>query len=192
MSANAAHVAFLGADSAGKAGIYLASGISRVVGVDDLLDGKTVAELRLGSSGLEGGWLTFSARFTDGSEGVYTVNVKAFNFSSFFQPVDNLPVVNQVKAGQGVPVKFSLNGYQGLNIFSTGYPRSEQIACNSSAFVDGVEVTATADQSTLSYDSASDQCTYVWKTDKSWSNTCRQLILRFTDGSQQRANFTLK
>ena len=36
-----------------------------------------------------------------------------FSFTGFFTPVDNLPVVNQVKAGQAVPLKFSLDGYQG-------------------------------------------------------------------------------
>jgi len=33
-----------------------------------------------------------------------------FDFSGFFQPVDNLPTFNVVKAGQAVPVKFSLGG----------------------------------------------------------------------------------
>ena len=52
-----------------------------------------------------------------------TVSV-LYNFSGFFQPVDNLPTLNAVKAGQAIPVKFSLNGDQGLSIFAAGYPRS--------------------------------------------------------------------
>jgi len=38
-------------------------------------------------------------------------------------------------------------------------------------------------------DAASGRYNYVWKTDKPWANTCRQLILNFNDGSVQRANF---
>ena len=32
---------------------------------------------------------------------------------------------------------------------------------------------------------------YVWKTEKSWTG-CRQLILRFTDGTERRASFKFK
>ena len=35
---------------------------------------------------------------------------KLRDFSGFFQPVDNPPVFNKVKAGQAIPVKFSLQG----------------------------------------------------------------------------------
>jgi hypothetical protein len=115
-----------------------------------------------------------------------------FNFNGFFQPVDNLPTLNVVKAGQGIPVKFSLNGDQGLDIFATGYPKSQYIACDSTAAVDGIEVTLTAGSSSLSYDPATDTYTYVWKTDQSWTNTCRQLVLKLTDDTYHRANFKFK
>jgi hypothetical protein len=32
----------------------------------------------------------------------------------------------------------------------------------------------------------------VWKTDKAWAGTCRQLQLKFIDGSTQTANFNFK
>jgi predicted extracellular nuclease len=112
-----------------------------------------------------------------------------YNFTGFFQPVDNLPVFNSVKAGQAIPVKFSLNGNHGLSIFSAGYPKSDVIACNSTDPVDGIEETATAGGSSLSYDPLTDQYNYVWKTDKLWANACRQLVVKFVDGTFQRANF---
>ncbi|MGH2676164.1 MAG: PxKF domain-containing protein [Actinomycetota bacterium] len=115
-----------------------------------------------------------------------------YTFTGFFSPVNNLPTVNSVNAGRAVPVKFSLGGDQGLDIFETGYPRSQQIACDSTAPVDGIEETVTAGGSSLSYDPASDQYTYVWKTDKAWAGTCRQLVLKLDDGSVHRANFKLK
>jgi len=89
-----------------------------------------------------------------------------YDFSGFFPPIDNPPTLNGVKAGRAIPVKFSLNGDQGLNIFDAGFPVSKQIACDASAPLDDVEETATAGSSSLSYDATTDQYVYVWKTGK--------------------------
>jgi MBG domain (YGX type)/Kelch motif len=112
-----------------------------------------------------------------------------YNFTGFFRPVDNLPVLNIVKAGSAVPVKFSLNGNQGLSIFAGGYPTSGTIACNSTDLYDYVEETVTAGGSSLSYDASANQYVYVWKTEKSWVGSCRQLVVKLSDGTYHRANF---
>ena len=66
-----------------------------------------------------------------------TVNV-VFNFAGFFPPVDNLPAWNSVKAGQAIPIKFSLGGNKGLNIFATGYPQvGRRSSATATALVDG-------------------------------------------------------
>ena len=121
--------------------------------------------------------------------GATACTLATFNFSGFLQPVDNLPALNQVKAGQAVPVKFSLGGNQGLNILASGSPSSQAIACDSSASLDAIEQTVTAGSSSLSYDATTNTYTYVWKTDKSWANTCRQLKVTLTDGTVHVANF---
>ena len=121
-----------------------------------------------------------------------TYNVVLYNFSGFFSPIDNPPTFNQVKAGQAIPVKFSLNGDQGLDILAAGYPASQAIACDSNAPVNDVEETSTAGSSSLSYDPAEDQYTYVWKTPKGWSGTCRQLLVRLEDGAEHTALFQFK
>ena len=115
----------------------------------------------------------------------------SFVFSGFFPPVDNPPTVNRVKAGQGIPIKFSLNGDQGLDIFESGFPKSYMVECDGSN-LDDVEETVTSGNSSLSYNPDSDQYTYVWKTDKSWSGTCRELIVKLTDGSEHTALFQFK
>ena len=112
-----------------------------------------------------------------------------YNFSGFFQPVDNLPTLNVVQAGVGIPVRFSLSGDHGLAIFAAGYPISEQIACDSGAPQDVIEETLLVGASSLSYDAASDTYTYAWKTSKVWANTCRQLNVRLNDGTEHKANF---
>lgn len=120
-----------------------------------------------------------------------TVHV-IFNWTGFFQPVDNLPTLNSVKAGQAIPVKFSLGGDQGLGIFAPGYPWSQRVACDTYAPVSVVEETLTAGSSSLSYSAGSDQYNYVWKTDKSWAGTCRQLAVKLIDGTVHYANFQFK
>jgi len=106
-----------------------------------------------------------------------------YDFSGFFRPVDNLPTVNTMRAGRAVPIKFSLGGDRGLDIFATGSPSSRAISCQTGAPVDAIEETiAGAGQSSLSYDAASGQYTYVWKTESSWRG-CRELSLAFNDGS---------
>jgi hypothetical protein len=112
----------------------------------------------------------------------------AYNFSGFFQPVDNLPTLNVVQAGVGVPVRFSLGGDHGLDIFAAGYPVSVKTACGG-APQDAIEETVFVDSSGLSYDAASDSYTYVWKTSKVWANTCRQLMIRLNDSTEHKASF---
>lgn len=120
------------------------------------------------------------------------VNSCLFNFSGFFQPVDNLPVVNVVQAGQAIPVKFSLNGNNGLNIFAAGYPVSSQVTCDASEPGALIEETVTAGGSSLSYDATTDRYIYVWKTNKVWKGTCRMLDVRLADGTEHFAKFQFK
>jgi hypothetical protein len=116
--------------------------------------------------------------------------VVQYSFKGFFSPVDNEPVFNVAKAGSAIPVKFSLTGNQGLNIFfDSTYPKSQMIACDASAPADGIESTVTAGSSSLTYDATSDQYSYVWKTDSGWAGTCRALILKMKDGTMHRADF---
>jgi len=135
---------------------------------------------------------TVNAKDNVGNTGNASVNYSVnYNFSGFFQPVDNQPTLNAVKAGQSVPVKFALGGNQGLSIFAAGYPKSQQITCGGGA-VDDIEQTVTAGSSSLSYDATTQQYTYVWKTDTTWAGTCRQLLVRLADGTDHLANFQFK
>lgn len=127
--------------------------------------------------------------YADNTSDPVSTSFRVYSFSGFFQPVDNPSTLNRVKAGQGIPVKFSLSGNQGLDIFATGYPKSQAIVCSSATSADDLEQTLTAGSSSLSYDATTDQYTYVWKTDKAWAGTCRQLIVQLSDASIHLANF---
>jgi hypothetical protein len=136
--------------------------------------------------------VTCTAKDSRNNVATSTFNViVSYAFTGFFAPVDNPPVVNTVQAGQSIPVKFSLGGYQGMAIFATGYPRSIVMTC-SGALQDSVEETSTAGSSTLTFDPTTGRYHYVWKTEKAWAGTCRQLQIKFADGKVQVANFYFK
>jgi hypothetical protein len=132
---------------------------------------------------------TDTAGNTANANASYTV---IYDFSGFFQPIDNLPILNSMKAGSAVAVRFSLAGNQGLSVLAAGSPTAQQIACGPAAAVDDVEQTVSVGNSSLSYDATSGQYSYTWKTDKAWANTCRQLIVKLADGTNHLANFKFK
>ncbi len=134
---------------------------------------------------------TVSLTVTDDDGGIssdtLTITV-TYDFTGFFQPVDNLPTLNVAKAGSAIPVKFSLGGDYGLSLFAAGYPSSSVVACGSTA-EDAVEETVTAGNSSLTYNAGNGQYTYVWKTDGAWAGTCRTLVVKLNDGTYHYANF---
>jgi hypothetical protein len=116
----------------------------------------------------------------------FTVTV-LYNFDGFFPPIDNAPAVNVVNAGRAIPVKFSLGGNKGVDVFAPGYPASQQISCSGGAPVGPVEPLDLADGG-LSQGSDK-KYNFNWKTEKSWEGTCRQLIVKLNDGSEHVAFF---
>jgi hypothetical protein len=120
--------------------------------------------------------------------GSFTITVD-YSWTGFFQPIDNEPACNSVKAGSAIPVKFSLSGYQGMSVIASGYPAVSAGSCAGAA-LDPVEETVTAGNSSLSYDATTDQYVYVWKTDKSWAGQAKRLTVKLADGSVHYARFS--
>jgi HYR domain/Domain of unknown function DUF11 len=166
------------------------------VGTDNCANATTTQTAGLASgASFPVGTTTNTFRVTDAVGNTTECSFKVtvlYNFSGFFQPVDNLPTFNSVQAGRAIPVKFSLSGNKGLNIFPVGTPDSQQIACDNGAPVSEIEDTVNAGNSSLSYDAANDQYIYVWKTSNSWAGTCRKLIITLNDGTTHIAYFKFK
>jgi hypothetical protein len=103
----------------------------------------------------------------------------AFPFSGFLAPVaDGEP--NLAKAGQAIPVKFSLGGDRGLEVLVSARFRDEGTVLNPTGeWVDA----AAAGNSGLSYDPSTDTYTYVWKTSKAWAQHTGQFVMELSDGS---------
>jgi hypothetical protein len=97
-----------------------------------------------------------------------------------------------VNAGRSVPLKFSLGGDKGLDVVEAGWPASRPLECATMDPSGELQPVQPAGRSGLSYDPATDTYTYVWKTDQTWTGTCRVLSLRLTDGTEQLAAFSFR
>jgi hypothetical protein len=102
----------------------------------------------------------------------------AYGFSGFFSPAAAYPTAASVKAGQGVPLKFSLNGNQGLDVVAA----AASAPCGSDD--------QTSANGTLTYNASNDRYTYLLSSAKAWAGTCRDLVLTLSDGTTHRARFT--
>ena len=114
-------------------------------------------------------------------------------FTGFMSPIANLPTVNSIKAGQTVPVKFGLGGDHGLDVLQGGTATSVMIGCATGAAVDLTELAViNPGASQFTYDPITTQYQFNWKTDKSWSGSCRRLLVRLDDGTVHSADFRLQ
>ncbi len=112
-----------------------------------------------------------------------------YNWSGYRQPVDN-GIFNVAKAGQSIPMKFSLSGNQGLGIIAAGYPKVTPVTCpGTSATVDAIEEYAATTNNGLTYDASIDQYNYVWKTPSTYAGKCYQFNMVLTDGTSHTALF---
>ena len=155
----------------------------------------TSGSIVLDTSGVGSKTATVAAGTVQDNAGNTSLSVECdysvvYDFAGFFRPVDMGGVVNSVKAGSAVPIKFSLHGNQGLDIVAAGSPTLTLTACTAGASVDAIEETVTAGGSTLTYDAVTDQYVYVWKTVKTWSGKCGTFALTLDDGTTHTAKFS--
>jgi hypothetical protein len=115
-----------------------------------------------------------------------------YSFKGFFRPVDNPPTINTGQADKAIPVMFSLGGDKGLQIFSSGSPSSQRVNCETQAPSDAIETTVNAGSSSLSDNASTGTYTYLWKTDKAWARSCRQLSVNLNDLTEHAALFKFR
>ena len=135
---------------------------------------------------------TFTVNAEDGagntSSASRTYNVY-WPWSGFSSPIDNVKS-NNANAGSSVPVKFSLGGNAGLAIFAAGSPASRPVSCETSIPSGPAVPTGSAGGVGVTF--ADGQYSYVWKTDKNWAGTCRQLVVTLVDNTVHTALFRFK
>ncbi len=109
-----------------------------------------------------------------------------FPFTGFFSPIKVAPAITPAKAGQTIPMKFSLGGNRGLDIFASGptvSPATCPDASNPGTITDGPAT------GKLHYDPTAGQYIYTWQTDKSWAGSCARLSFTLVDGTSHEALF---
>jgi Bacterial Ig-like domain/Cadherin-like domain len=125
----------------------------------------------------------------------FTIDVD-YKFDGFRQPVDMNGVFNSAKAGQSIPMKFSLFGNKGLSILQPSTPllpnpKVTSVTCpGASVAVDPIEEYATTTANNgLTYDATADQYNYVWKTQSTYANKCFKFDMVLIDGTHHEAYF---
>jgi hypothetical protein len=138
---------------------------------------------------------TDKAGNTNTATASYTV--LAWTLKGFYAPVDMLDangneIINTVKAGQTVPLKF--NVYAGTTELTTTAAVQKfsalQTACNATATTGDVEITNTGGTS-LRYDATGGQFIQNWQTPKK-AGECYRVTVFTADGSTITALFKLK
>jgi len=119
------------------------------------------------------------------------VNV-IYDFRGFLGQVDNQPVLNIAIAGKVIPVKFSLVGNKGLDIFAAGSPTVEKVFCPITATKNVVEKYVTLATPALSYNAAKDKYKFTWQTEAAWAGTCQLFTIELNDGTTHTALFKFK
>ena len=120
---------------------------------------------------------------------------QGYSFTGFLPPLENPPVQNAAKAGQTIPVKWQLLDGSGGYISNPAVVSAtlyRVVACNGSGSGENQVPAETSGASGLRYDFETNQFIYNWKTDKSWTGKCYTFTLRFDDGSEHSAYFSLK
>ena len=121
-----------------------------------------------------------------------TLTVEPWTFRGFYAPVDIAGVVNVVKSGSTVPLKFELFSGENELTSTTAIDslRTVQHSCDPAAPTDEIETLVTG-RTSLTYDAQAGWFQYNWKTPKG-ATGCFDLIVRSTDGSELTAHFRLR
>jgi hypothetical protein len=135
---------------------------------------------------------TFSGQSSAGDEDAFVVKLVSLAILGFYHPVDMGGVLNTVKNGATVPLKFEV--FEGATeLTDTAVVQSltlTQVACTPGDPTDAIEITATGGTS-LRYDTTAGQFVYNWQTPK-MGNTCWDVRLTIVDGSSITAHFRLR
>lgn len=123
-------------------------------------------------------------------------SVSAWTLRGFFHPVDMSGIVNTVKNGSTVPLKFEIfaGTTELTSIDAVATFKTQRIDCDTAtAQQDAIEVTTTG-ATVLRYDATGGQFIQNWQTPRgsSYVGACYQAMMTADDGSSLVAYFKLK
>jgi 6-phosphogluconolactonase (cycloisomerase 2 family) len=119
----------------------------------------------------------------------YTVAEGVLAFRGFFGPIHNGSVV---RAGDAIPIVFSLGADRGLSIPANGSPSSVRVDCEHPGEATGGEPAASQSGRGLRFHSWTGHYVFTWQTRSAWAGTCRTFVLRLRDGSVARLTVSFR
>jgi hypothetical protein len=128
----------------------------------------------------EPGMHTFHVDTHDSAGNAASANTTYFvhyGFGGFYSPLVAKPGSATLRAGDTVPVKFSLDGDHGLEVIARAAWRPCAATTNDSSPAAG----------SLIYNTGPDRYTFMWSTDRNWSGSCKEFILTLRDGTTHAA-----
>lgn len=171
-------------DAFGPFGCTADGAISGLAGCDVTGGGTTV------------GTHSVTATATDNAGNVGTAqtsyDVLAWTLKGFYAPVDMGGVLNTVKGGSTVPLKFEMfaGSRELTDTADVASFTATKVTCNGSADLDAVEFTTTGGTS-LRYDATAGQFVQNWKV-PTGAGTCYRTTMTARDGSSISALFKVK
>jgi dipeptidyl aminopeptidase/acylaminoacyl peptidase len=107
-------------------------------------------------------------------------------FEGFDSPVDASGTIGAARAGDGIALKFSLQGDQGLNVVT-------RTTWQTASCVDWTPIGTTANaEAKLSYNTSTDRYRDVVATSSNWKGMCRILRLDFADSISREVSVRFK
>jgi hypothetical protein len=100
-----------------------------------------------------------------------------YDFDGFASPLVAEPSSVTLRAGDVVPVKFSLHGDRGADVVARAAWRPCGVTTNDSSTASG----------SLSYNAGPDRYTFTWTSAKSWAGSCKEFLLTLRDGTTHAA-----
>jgi hypothetical protein len=172
---SAAEATWFAADEAGGSG--LATEATGRIALDTGSIGTHTAQIPFGAARDNVGHASGGVAWT------YRV---VYPFEGFFRSVDT-DRVNVAKAGRDVALSFSLGGDRGPGVLD-GAP---VFAVTGGALAgEAIDQPGRLPGPGLTYDAASGQYTYLWKTDRAWAGKSGTVSVRLTDGTVHTAVFS--
>ena len=107
-----------------------------------------------------------------------------YPFAGFAAPITN-GALNDLRAGDGAPLKFSLGADYGLDVVTDAV--HQQIDCASRSPL----AAASPAGGILSYNASLGRYLYDWSSQKAWAGTCRAVTLSLRDGTRHEVDFRL-
>jgi hypothetical protein len=113
----------------------------------------------------------------------FLIAIKQFTFLGFNSPVSNFPTINKAKAGQAIPIKWSLIDINGSFVSTLGsavsYGYGTLSSCDGTTTA--IEEYMDTGSTSLRFDNISNQFILTSKTNAAWAGSCKMFTLKLSD-----------